>query len=297
MANEKIDEKKEGLSIVIPVFNEREAIRNTLTKLIETTSELPYPTEIIVVDDGSSDGTGQHIDEFSEQGIHLVRHMKNRGYGAALKTGIQVASYPFIAITDADGTYPNDQIPVLFEKMVAGHFDMIVGARTGKYVKIPLFRKPAKWVLNRIADYLAEFKIPDLNSGLRIFRKEIANRFMNILPDGFSFTTTITLAMLTNGCRVEYVPINYKERKGKSKIRPIYDTLNFLQLIIRTVLCFNPLKIFLPISFFFLIVSFFMLLYRVFIGRAFGVTSVIMFVCGIQFLGMGMLADLIDRRS
>ncbi len=296
MSVEKPEKKKEGLSIVVPVFNEQESIRNTLSKLVETTASLPYLVEIIVVDDGSSDGTTQILNDFSDSTVRIVRHPVNRGYGAALKTGINVASYPYIAITDADGTYPNKLIPKLYEKMVNENYDMIVGSRTGEHVEIPLTRRPAKWVLNKIADYLAGFKIPDLNSGLRVFRKEIVEKFQKILPEGFSFTTTITLAMLTNGYSVTYEPIDYKVREGKSKIRPFYDTVNFLQLIIRTVLYFNPLKIFLPISGLFIFLSILLMTYRLFVAEAFGVTSVVFFVCGIQFLGLGMLADLIDRR-
>ncbi len=296
MSVEKPEKKKEGLSIVVPVFNEQESIRNTLSKLVETTASLPYLVEIIVVDDGSSDGTTQILNDFSDSTVRIVRHPVNRGYGAALKTGINVASYPYIAITDADGTYPNKLIPKLYEKMVNENYDMIVGSRTGEHVEIPLTRRPAKWVLNKIADYLAGFKIPDLNSGLRVFRKEIVEKFQKILPDGFSFTTTITLAMLTNGYSVTYEPIDYKVREGKSKIRPFYDTVNFLQLIIRTVLYFDPLKIFLPISGLFIFLSILLMTYRLFVAEAFGVTSVVFFVCGIQFLGLGMLADLIDRR-
>lgn len=297
MTKEEKSYDEKGLTIVVPVFNERKAIRKTLMDLIEIVTSASFPAEIIVVDDGSFDGVDRALDDFSDEPVRLARHAVNRGYGAALKTGISLASYPLIAITDADGTYPNELIPMLFDKMTEGNYDMIVGARTGEHVEIPSTRRPAKWVLNKIADYLAGFKIPDLNSGLRIFRKEIVQQFNKILPDGFSFTTTITLAMLTNGYSVAYEAIDYKKREGKSKIRPVYDTLNFLQLIIRTILYFNPLKIFLPISGFFIILSLFMLLYRIFIGRAFGATSIIMFVCGIQFLGLGMLADLIDRRT
>jgi len=126
---------------------------------------------------------------------------------------------------------------------------MVVGARINSKSQIPLSRRPTKWVLNQLANYLTKTKIPDLNSGLRIIQRNALNRFMHLLPDGFSFTTTITLAFLTNGYKVKYLPINYYKRKGKSKIRPIRDTLNFLQLIIKTVLYFNPLKIFIPLSF------------------------------------------------
>jgi len=292
----KVTMTNQGLSIVVPVYNEEGMIGQTIRELSALVASSSFPVEVIVVDDGSNDGTNRILPELSAENVRVVRHPINRGYGASLKTGILCASYSVIAITDADGTYPNERIPELFEQLCREGYDMVVGARTGSEVEIPRIRRPAKWILNKIADYLAGFKIPDLNSGLRIFKKDVVRKFFAILPEGFSFTTTITLAMLTNGYRVAYVPINYKKRGGKSKIRPFYDTLNFLQLIIRTILYFNPLKIFLPISGFFILLSLLLLFYRIFVAKAFGVTSVILFVCGIQFLGLGMLADLIDRR-
>jgi len=159
-------------------------------------------------------------------------------------------------------------------------------------------RRPAKWMLNKLANYLTGTKIPDLNSGLRVMKKDIVMNYVHLLPDGFSFTTTITLAMLTNNYRVEFVPIEYKIRSGKSKIRPIRDTMNFIQLIIRTVLYFDPLKIFLPISAFFFISSIAVLaLSYLFTPKIMDITTVILFISGVQILAIGMIADLIDKRN
>ena len=227
----------EIFSIIIPCFNEENSILETIKEL----QALDLNCEIVLVDDGSNDNTYEIIRNIA--GIKLVRHEENRGYGAAIKTGIKSAQYEIVTITDADGTYPNERIPELVKIFEEGNFDMVVGARTGKNVKIPLIRKPAKWFINKLANYLAGTKIPDLNSGLRVMKKEVLERFIRILPDGFSFTSTITLSMLTNGYSVKYVPIDYFKREGKSKIKPIQDTLNFIQLIIRIVLYFDPLKI------------------------------------------------------
>jgi glycosyltransferase involved in cell wall biosynthesis len=217
------------------------------------------------------------------------------GYGAALKTGIRHAKNEIIVITDADGSYPIDNIPLLLENME--NADMVVGARIGKKVHIPIFRKPAKWFINKLANKLSGIKIPDLNSGLRAMRKDRVERFFSILPDSFSFTSTITLAFLTNGYSVKYIPIEYYKRKGKSKIHPIKDTLNFIQLVIRTIMYFDPLKVFLPLSFIFFGASGVVLIASWLSGRFMDVTTVILFVTGIQLLAIGMIADLIDKRG
>ena len=175
---------------------------------------------------------------------------------------------------------------------------MVFGARTWKNVQIPAIRRPAKWMLNRLAEYLADTRIPDLNSGMRLFRRDEARAMFNILPGGFSFTTTITLAMLTTDREVRFVPIDYLKRTGRSKIRPIHDTLNFLQLILRTVLYFNPLRIFLPIALFFLFASIAVFIYSwVALEKILDTTVVILFVAFVQMLSIGMLADIIDKRN
>lgn len=289
---------EEGLSIIIPVYNEANGIENTINTLKKSCEGIHFDAEIIFVDDGSNDGTSKKLADgvVNQENVRAVTHDHNLGYGAALKTGIRISKYKYVAITDADETYPNDRIPELYEATLKSGVDMLVGARVGKNAKIPTIRKPAKWALNKLANYLAEYDIPDLNSGLRIMKKETLLKFISILPQGFSFTTTITLAMLTNGYRVRYEPIQYFHRAGTSKIRPIYDTLNFMQLIIRTVLLFRPLKVFLPISLMMFLMGIFLILYRVIFGAEFGVTATVIFVGAIQVLAIGMLADLIDRR-
>src|SRR5262249_37362142 len=146
--------------------------------------------EIVVIDDGSKDDTGRRAEE---AGAVVLRHLSNRGYGASLKTGITAAKYETICITDADGTYPAAIVPEMLEGLKPPA--MGVGPRAGKSVAIPLVRRPAKWVLNQLANYITASKIPDLNSGLRAFRRDAAMQYFHFLPDQFSFTTTITMAM------------------------------------------------------------------------------------------------------
>jgi glycosyltransferase involved in cell wall biosynthesis len=290
--------KVAGLSIVVPVFNEEVAIESTVRTLQNIIDVCNFDVEAILVDDGSTDGTQHKLarTERAHNKIRVIRHAVNQGYGAALKTGIKNSSYEYIAITDADETYPNDRLVEFYKTATENNLDMLVGARVGSDASIPLIRRPAKWVLNKLANYLSERDIPDLNSGMRIMRGSVVNRFLKILPQGFSFTTTITLAMLTNGHSVRYEPIKYFRRAGTSKIRPIYDTINFTQLIIRTTLLFRPLKVFIPLSTLMFLVGSILVLYRILVGQEFGVTATVIFTGAIQVLAVGMLADLIDRR-
>ena len=231
-----------AVSVIIPAYNEETAVHLVIADLLRILKASNIEAEIIVVDDGSTDDTARVA---STAGARVIQHRSNRGYGSALKTGIVAARNDLIAITDADGTYPPEYIPALLSELE--HADMVVGARTGKNVHIPLVRRPAKWALNVLANYVSSSKIPDLNSGLRVFRRQIALQYFPILPDFFSFTTTITLAMHCDKYAVEYVPIDYRKRKGRSKIVP-WDAGNFAILILRTAMLFRPLRVFLPLA-------------------------------------------------
>lgn len=281
------------ISVVIPVYNEEKCIEDIVIELKKILRESNTDYELIIVDDGSTDKSAEIIERLD--GIKFIRHSRNIGYGGALKTGIKKAKGNIIAITDADGTYPSEMIPELIKHV--DEFDMVVGARAKDSKNISLLRKPAKWVLGKLANYLSETDIPDLNSGLRVFKKDVAIRFYHIFPPGFSFTTTITLAMHCNDYDVKYIPIEYGKREGKSKIRPIKDTLNFVQLIWRTVMYFNPLKIFLPLAaflFFGFIVS---LSFDIFVLDNLTDKTIISFLAFIQIIALGLLADLIDKRN
>ncbi len=229
------------ISIVIPAYNEGPAVAPVLEELKATLEKQGIEAEIIVVDDGSADDTG---DNAHAAGVRVIRHRRNRGYGASLKTGIAAAKHDIVAITDADGTYPAKYLPAMLKAL--DRADMVIGARTGDNVHIPLIRRPAKWCLNMVANYVTAFSIPDLNSGLRVFRRNIVMQYFSILPDQFSWTTTITLAMLCDRYTLEYIPIDYLQRTGKSKIVAM-DAGNFLVLILRMAILFRPLRVFLPI--------------------------------------------------
>jgi len=281
------------VSIVIPAYNEEQGLTDVVQSL--RTLALATEFEIIVVDDGSQDGTAARVEQFDD--VKLIRHPLNRGYGAALKTGIRKAAGDYIIITDADGTYPNARIPELVEHLMQTEHDMVVAARVGKSVAIPLIRRPAKWFIRQLASYVAGMSIPDLNSGLRVFPRKTALSFFDILPDGFSFTTTITLGMLANGYSIAYLPIDYHQRVGRSKIKPIQDTFNFIQLISRIALYFNPLKVFIPLS-----VSLFVLavlwgvVSTVVLGQLADVSVLVLVLAAVQVYTVGLLAELINHR-
>jgi glycosyltransferase involved in cell wall biosynthesis len=283
------------LSVIIPVYNEVEVIKETSEFFDNFVKENHY-AEVIFVNDGSTDGTSKFLNSIKNEKIRVITHAKNRGYGAAIKTGIKDSSCEYIAITDADGSYPNEKIPEIFKRLLRENADMAVGARRGKIVEVGIFRRFAKYILRKLAEYLSEEEILDLNSGLRIIKRDLVLNFLRFLPEGFSFTTTITLSLLANNHKIIYTPIDYYKRKGKSKIKPIRDTLNFLQLIIKTVMFFNPLKVFLPLSIFFILLSFLVLIITYCLGKVMDITTILLFTTGINLLALGLIADLIDKR-
>jgi glycosyltransferase involved in cell wall biosynthesis len=288
-----------GVSVVIPVYNELKSVNDTFSVLGKVLRALECPYEIIAVDDASTDGTREALERIkgADDKVQLLRHRKNKGYGASLKTGIKAAKYTVIFIADCDGTYPLERIPEFVDPLLNDECDMMVGARLGRDAAIPVIRKPAKWVLQILADYLTGEKIPDLNSGFRAMKKDAVMKFINLLPDGFSFTTTITIAMLTNDHVVKYEKIAYKKRVGHSKINPVKDTIAFIKLIIRTVLYFNPLKIFLPLSGAFFLAGAAVFIYSfLFFDKVFDDTVVTLIIAGIQVFTLGLVADLIDKR-
>jgi glycosyltransferase involved in cell wall biosynthesis len=279
-----------SVSVLIPACNEEECLANTVAA-INKHRPLFQKMEIIVINDGSRDRTAEIARTLP---VTLVEHATTRGYGASLKDGLRIAKGELILIADADGTYPLEEIPRLAAD--AEKFDMIVGARTGDDVYIPFLRRVGKWIITQLAEYLSGQKIPDLNSGLRVFRKDIALRFLTMYPDGFSFTTTITLAMLTNHYRVAFLPINYHKRLGKSSIHPIRDFINFSILIIRICACFKPLNVFVPPALLLIVLGIAKGTIDYTQQHHLGGLSITMTLTGIQTLFIGLVADLIDQR-
>jgi hypothetical protein len=232
-----------GVSVIIPAFNEESGVGAQVRSVGGALRHAGIPHEIIVVDDGSGDGTAS---EAAAAGARVLRHVANRGYGASIKTGILAGRYEAIAIIDADGTYPPDQLPPMLEQLETA--DMVVGARVGQNVNVPWVRRPGKWLLGRLANAVAGRRIPDLNSGLRVFRRDCALQYFPVLSNKFSFTSTITLALMADDYRVVYHPIDYYKRVGTSKIVARHF-IDFTILVFRMAMLFQPLRILIPLVF------------------------------------------------
>jgi len=277
-----------SLSVVIPAFNEEGGIRETIEEVRQALACVPGPTEIIVVDDGSEDDTRG---EAERAGVRIEVNPVNSGYGAALKRGIRGAQHEFVAILDADRTYPARYLPGMLA--LAKEYDMVVGDRGSAMNNVPLVRRPAKKVLNWLASFLAQRKLNDINSGMRVFRRQELLPFLPLLPSGFSFTTTITLCMACTDKALVYTPIEYRARVGRSKIRPV-DFVNFMVLILRVSMLFNPLRIFLPAGLIFFLVGLLKLAYDITQANL-SETAIFMFLAAIMVWSLGLIADMISR--
>ena len=283
---------KEPVTVLIPAFNEEKAVGDVVRKVRESLRRGRIAHEIIVVDDGSSDATAAQA---RKAGARVVSMGENRGYGASLKAGMRQARYNLIAMLDADGTYPPEELPNLVRLVETA--DMAVGARIKQGAAIPSLRRFPKWLLGKWANYLADRKIPDLNSGLRVFRRNIAARYEGLFPNGFSFTTTITLALECHGYIVKYHPVSYAVRIGSSKIKPLQDTLNFFSLVLRVVMYFKPLKIFIPLSGIILVGGVASGILSRLQGQPLSGTTLFLLVASLQIAALGLLADLLVKRG
>lgn len=282
------------ISIIIPAYNEEQGIGETLTKVFETMDAAHYDYEVIVVNDGSADDTAGQVKKFPR--ATLVNHSRNRGSGASTNTGLRHARGEICVMTDGDGTYPVQDIPRLLAEMDG--YDMVIGARMREAGTMKVLRTPAKWFIRSLASFLTDTKIPDLNSGLRAFKKQNALKYIHILPQGQSWVSTITLAHLSDNLDVKWIPIDYYERKGKSKFRPVQDTYNYLMLVLRTVMYFNPMKILFPIGVVFLVAGILRQLWWFAIGNLVVHSSnVLLIVVGLNIVMMALLADLVVRRA
>jgi polyisoprenyl-phosphate glycosyltransferase len=282
------------VSVVLPVYNEKGHLREEIDRIRAALDASSYTYELIVVDDGSDDGSGEALREL--EGIRLLAFSRNRGSGSARKYGTRAARGRVVVWTDADMTYPNERIPELVAELDG--CDQVVGARTSEQGTAKMFRVPAKWMIRKLASFLAETPIPDLNSGLRAFRRDVARQYLHLLPPGFSCVTTITMAFLANGYSVKYVDIEYAKRAGKSKFHWWSDTKRYLTQVLRLILSYNPLKVFIPVSLLFFALGFGKVIYDIVDSdwRIATNTLLILFTA-FQVFAIGLLADLFVRLS
>jgi len=280
------------ITIIIPAFNEEEAIGKDIDTVKEAMAKSSYEYELIVVDDGSTDRTAEIA---VSKDVILIRHKSNRGTGRAIMTGIKQARGEIIATTDADNTYPNHDLPRLIKEMEG--YDMVVGWRQKERGSWRLLRSPVKFVIRKLAEYITRAKIPDLNSGFRAFRRDLALRYFNILPQGHSWVSTITVAFLSDNLEVKYIPIEYYPRVGRSKFHPITDTYAYLMLVFRTVMYFRPLKIFFPLASLILFWGLIRTIYDARVLHKIKESDIMIFLTGLIIFVLGIVADLVVKMS
>ncbi|MFH1537898.1 MAG: glycosyltransferase family 2 protein [bacterium] len=233
------EDTRKKLTIVIPAYNEEKRIGNVLEDVKKICSGIT--DEIIVVNDGSTDRTGEIAEEHR---VKVIHHARNRGYGASLKSGIREANTDYVVTMDADGQHKAEDVLRLLEQ--ANNYDMVSGKRVQLFHS-PLWRMPGKWLIGFMAGILLKEKVPDLNSGLRLMRRDIARKYLHICPLGFSFSTTMMMAFLSRGYKVAFVPIDAVKRKGESTVS-IATGMETIILVLRIIALFNPLRFFIPIS-------------------------------------------------
>jgi polyisoprenyl-phosphate glycosyltransferase len=287
-------EEEIDVSVVLAVFNERGHVMREIDRIRTALEASPYSFEIVVVDDGSTDGSRELLR--ATEGIRFIEFPYNRGSGSARKAGTQAARGRVVVWTDVDMTYPNEEIPRLVKELEG--FDQVIGARTSEEGTRKLFRVPAKWFIRKLASYLVESRIPDLNSGLRAFRRDVALHYLHLLPKGFSCTSTMTLSFLANGHTVKYMPIEYAPRAGRSKFHWWTDTKRYLTQVVRMVLTYNPLRFFMPVGTSILVIGLGKLAFD-FATKDFhlATNTLLIFFAAFQTFAVGLLADLVVRVS
>jgi len=286
------DSQNFKFSIIIPVYNEKKTVNSVLQELKEYLRKKQYQAEIVVVNDGSTDQTGKILEKTNH--IKLINHPYNKGYGAAIKTGVENAKYDWTIWYDSDGQHQ----PKYIEKLIKyrKEYDMVIGARQG--YQGPIMRQPGKKLMRHLAQYLIQRKIPDLNSGFRLIKKSKFNKFTHLFPNGFSISTTITLAFFKQGFNIKYTPITVRKRKGNSSVT-VSDGFKAIMLILRMIILFSPLRVFLPVSGSMLILGFVSLNLDIFLfskqGQPnIGDTTMLLFVSSLFFFFFGLLADQIS---
>lgn len=271
------------LSIILPAYNEAQIVGQVVTDIRQRYADVD-DVEILVIDDGSTDATDEAA---MAAGARVIRHPYNKGNGAAVKTGIRAAQGEILVTMDADGQHD----PADIERLVApiGEYDMVVGARQGTDQQ--RHRRLANTLYNLLASYLAGFPVRDLTSGFRAVRKNLALGFCYLLPNTFSYPTTLTLAVIKAGYSLKYEPIRVERRIGTSKIRLLQDGVRFLLIMIKIITLFSPLKVFLPVGLAVFLPGFFYAIYKLIIHRPWTLPIVISVSVGTLIVMLGLISE------
>jgi glycosyltransferase involved in cell wall biosynthesis len=284
------------VSIILPCYNEQGHVADEVARICAAMDVSGYSYELIAFDDASTDAT---LYEAAAQfpRLEIVPFRRNGGSGTIRRIGTQRARGEIVVWTDADMTYPNERIPELVQILEKDPgVDQVVGARTSEQGTHKLLRVPAKWLIRKLAERLTNAQIPDLNSGLRAFRRQVAQPYLRLLPPGFSCVTTITVAFLANQHEVRYVPIEYAKRAGTSKFKFVKDAYRYILQVLRMVMYFNPLKVLMPVALFLLGLGIIKGIYDMVVHPLlFAVNTVLIFVTGLLIASLALLADLIVR--
>jgi glycosyltransferase involved in cell wall biosynthesis len=283
------------VSVVLPCYNERDHVELEVKRIRAALQAAGMRHEVICVDDGSTDGTREVLQTL--RGVRTVLLPRNQGSGTARRIGTQQARGRVVVWTDADLTYPNERIPELVAQLDET-YDQVVGARRTEAGTYKLFRVPAKWAIRKLAAFLTSTDIPDLNSGLRAFKRSVAEPYLRLLPPGFSCVTTITLAFLSNGHPVKYVPVDYFKRAGRSKFHPLRDAYNYILQVLRMVMYFNPLRVLMPVGLTLLGATFAKAVVDLIVHdlRVTG-STVLVGLAAFNIMAIALLADLVVRRT
>ncbi len=287
------------VTIVLPCYNEEEHVLTEVERICAAMDASGYDYELLAIDDASTDKTLVVLEEAQADfpRMRLMPFRRNGGSGTARRIGTHAAKGEVVVWTDADMTYPNERIPEFVAMLLADPtYDQVVGARTSEEGTHKFLRVPAKWVIRKVAERLSNSEIPDLNSGLRAFRREVALPYLRLLPPGFSCVTTLTLAFLSNQHDVKYVPISYAKRSGTSKFHFVKDAYRYILQVLRMVMYFNPLKVLMPPALWLIVIGLAKGVYDMIVHPVrFSVNTVLIFITGLIVLALALLADLIVR--
>ncbi|WP_319018393.1 glycosyltransferase family 2 protein [Microbispora sitophila] len=288
------------VTIVLPCYNEQDHVIDEVERICAAMDASGYTYELLAVDDCSTDETLARLQEAAPRfpNMRIRAFHRNGGSGTVRRIGSQEARGEIVVWTDADMSYPNERIPELVQILEKDStIDQVVGARTTEEGSHKFLRVPAKWFIRKVAERLAGQKIPDLNSGLRAFRKSVAKPYLRLLPPGFSCVTTITLAFMSNQHDVYYLPIEYSKRAGKSKFNFVSDAYRYILQVLRMVMYFNPLKVLMPPALWLVGIGLVKGVYDMISHLAFYLTSntVVTFLSGMLIGAVALLADLIVR--